>query len=391
MTASAGARAPDQPWAILAAMTATAAAGLLYVQSLFILPLERDLGLGRADLGLVASISLITFTAGAMLFPAFLVRLGRGGAIVLAFALMAGGHLLFAVLPGPWMLRLGYGACFGFGSGLGYGLALSVAAGLSDRRRALGIGLALGAFALSGIVLPFLLGSWIATVPVTSAFTAIGCAVLAAGLLCLALSRCDTPGAPSEAAAAVVVPPPDRAFLLLTAIFFLICFIGLAVISHIAAIAVSLEQPGLAASAMTLGYLPGSLFGSLLADRYGERLSLTALCLLALGGVLALMSGLPALILTGAVMSGAALGGSGSVLPMLIGKRYGAELIPVFYGRMLLAYGLGGLIAPGVAGLIFAKAQSYTPFLALCVILAGLALVLAAVLRRSLAPPDITP
>ncbi|MEQ1943491.1 hypothetical protein ABMA32_13835 [Mesorhizobium sp. VNQ89] len=69
---------------------------------------------------------------------------------------------------------------------MAYGLALSLAASMPARVRAKAIGLAMGAFALSGIVLPVALGTWIATAAPDAAFWRIGIVVLVVGALCLA-------------------------------------------------------------------------------------------------------------------------------------------------------------------------------------------------------------
>ena len=69
------------------------------------------------------------------------------------------------------------------------------------------------------------------------------------------------------------------------------------------------------------------------------------------------------------------LGGVGSIMPVLIGIRYGATNIPRLFGRMIIGYGLAGLIAPGIAGMLFVSAQSYTPMLFLCIVMTVLSLI----------------
>jgi OFA family oxalate/formate antiporter-like MFS transporter len=374
---------------LTAAILANGAAGLLYVWSLFILPIEAAQGLNRADLGLISSAALISFTVGASIMPAILARVGRIAVAVFAFALIAGGHLVVGLWPSWLALLLGYGLAFGAGSGIAYGFALSLAASLPARIRARGIGVAMGAFALSGILLPIILGNWISVTAPHVAFLRIGLFVLAVGVLCvLALLRVEgegagdseAPGRPTNAPLAV-----DRPFLILSLIFFLICFTGLAVISQAAAIASAsgIASSGFAATALTLGYLCGSLFGAPLAERLGERPILIVLGLLTLIGALAMFSGVQAALLPAAALIGMAFGGSGSIMPVLLGLRYGAANISRLYGRMIIAYGLAGLIAPGVAGLLFQSAQSYAPVLGLCAALAAFAIGAAMVIGGS--------
>ena len=369
------------------AILANGAAGLLYVWSLFILPIEASLGLGRADMGMISSLALISFTVGASVMPAFLARIGRLGVACLAFALIAGGHLVFGIWPSWAALALGYGVGFGAGSGTAYAFALSLAAALPAHVRAVAIGVAMGAFALSGILLPVTLGGWIASAAPGSAFVRIGIVVLVVGLLCvLAVLASGASRRDHEAQTlAGTAPRMDRPFLVLAMIFFMLCFIGLAVISHAAAMAASagIPAPGYAASALTLGYLAGSILGAPIAERLGERRVLMALGALALVGTLAMFAASAAVFFAGAALVGITFGGSGSIMPVLLGLRYGAEHISRLYGRLIIAYGLAGLVAPDIAGRLFDRAQSYAPTIGLCAVLALTAIVAPLLLERS--------
>lgn len=371
---------------LIAAVLANGTAGLLYVWSLFILPIETALALDRADLGLVSSLTLISFTAGVSVMPSILSRIGRLPTAVLAFALMGGGHLVFGFWQGKGALLAGYGLGFGAGSGLAYGFALSLAASLPDRLRAVAIGLAMGAFALSGIVLPFFLGDWIAATEPAIAFLRIGAFAVGVGFLCvMALLAAGAARVSMSTSAAATAPQPlDRPFLLLSAIFFLVCFSGLAVVSQAAAMAADagIAPAGYAAAALTIGYVVGSLAGAPLAERMGEGRILLGLGALALAGAVAILTGSKTVLFLGVALIGITFGGSGSIMPVLLGLRYGAGNITRLYGKMIVAYGLAGLIAPAVAGLLYNSARSYAPTLSLCIAASLLVIVVALRLGR---------
>ena len=370
-----------------AAVLANGAAGLLYVWSLFILPIEAAMTLNRADLGLISSLALISFTLGVSVLPIILAWIGRIPVAILAFVLISGGHIVFGVSSSWSALAVGYGFGFGTGSGLAYGFALSLAASLPDRIRAVSIGLALGAFALSGIVLPVILGNWISATAPSAAFLRIGIAALAVGTLCVmalaavsgANRKCEE--TPQSRPVPISV---DRPFLILALIFFFICFNGLAVVSQAAAIAgtAGISSAGYAATALTLGYLAGSLLGAPLAEQVGEQIVLLVLGSLSFLGALAMLMHPPAVLFLGATLIGLTFGGAGSIMPVLLGLRYGAANISPLYGRMIIAYGLAGLIAPGAAGLLFESAQSYGPLLGLCAAIAVLSIAFTIVLER---------
>lgn len=371
---------------LIAAVLANGTAGLLYVWSLFILPIETALELDRADLGLVSSLTLISFTTGVSVMPSILSRIGRLPTAILAFALMGGGHLAFGLWQSKGALLVGYGLGFGAGSGLAYGFALSLAASLPDRFRAVAIGLAMGAFALSGIVLPFFLGDWIAATEPAIAFLRIGTFAVGVGFLCIMvlLAAGSAHVSMSTSTAAAPPQPLDRPFLLLSVIFFLICFSGLAVVSQAAAMAADagIAQAGYAAAALTIGYVIGSLAGAPLAERMGEGRILLGLGALALAGAVAILTGSKTVLFLGVALIGFTFGGSGSIMPVLLGLRYGAGNITRLYGKMIIAYGLAGLIAPAVAGLLYNSVRSYTPTLSLCIAASLLAVVMALRLGR---------
>lgn len=370
---------------LTAAVLANGAAGLLYTWSLFIIPIEGALGLNRADLGLISSVALVSFTMGVMILPIIVYRIEKLYTAILAFALMAAGHLIFGISSSWISLILGYGLGFGVGSGLAYGFALSLASSLPAGIRALSIGLSLGAFALSGIVLPIVLGNWISTTAPGAAFMRIGIATLFVGVLCSsALVGAAGVVRISDKRALPLSRPIsiDKPFLILSLILFLICFAGLAVVSQATAIATAagITAAGYATTALTVGYLAGSLIGAPFAEQSGERNTLLLLSIFTFLGLLAMITQSQIFLFIGSILTGLTLGGVGSIMPVLLGKRYGANNISRLFGRMIIGYGLAGLIAPGIAGMLFVSAQSYTPALVLCIAMtvfsltAGLAL-----------------
>jgi MFS transporter, OFA family, oxalate/formate antiporter len=309
---------------LTAAVLANGAAGLLYTWSLFIIPIEGALGLNRADLGLISSVALVSFTMGVMILPIIVYRIEKLYTAILAFALMAAGHLIFGISSSWISLILGYGLGFGVGSGLAYGFALSLASSLPAGIRALSIGLSLGAFALSGIVLPIVLGNWISTTAPGAAFMRIGIATLFVGVLCSsALVGAAGVVRISDKRALPLSRPIsiDKPFLILSLILFLICFAGLAVVSQATAIATAagITAAGYATTALTVGYLAGSLIGAPFAEQSGERNTLLLLSIFTFLGLLAIITQSQVFLYIGSILTGLTLGGVGSIMPVLLG------------------------------------------------------------------------
>lgn len=338
--------------------------GVLYLWGLFLLPLETATGHSRAELSLVAAIALVGFTIGVVLHSALLRLLGFSGVAVVAFLLAGGGHLLFAVFPVYPALIVGYGIAFGVGSGIGYGLALALASSVENSRRGLAIGIVMASFALSGILLPLIVGSLITSTPPSLVFGVIGAAMLVVGLVVYAFLRHQTSGElsvlPSPVASEVWL---SRRLITLGTIFFSICFVGLMAVAHGTAMAaangLSSRSIELMPTTLMLGYLSGSLFGGKLVETVKGPIAVTATSLIAFGGLWFIDSKANGAALLGASVIGATFGASASLMPMVIGEQYGRDQIGPIYSKLIIAYGLAGLLAPWTTGLLFGATGSY--------------------------------
>jgi MFS family permease len=144
-----------------------------------------------------------------------------------------------------------------------------------------------------------------------------------------------------------------------------------------------------ATTALTVGYLAGSLIGAPFAERSGERNALLSLSIFTFLGLLAIITQLQVFLFIGSILTGLTLGGVGSIMPVLLGIRYGATNISRLFGRMIIGYGLAGLTAPGIAGLLFVSAQSYTPTLVLCIAMTALSLTAGLALRKLTIKQDV--
>jgi MFS family permease len=368
------------------------AMGVIYVWSIFLLPLEAELQVERAALSLIPALALVGFTIGMVVHDQLLRYFGKIGFAILAFGLAAGGHMLYAQVPSYWGLLIGYGICFGFGSGLGYGLALALATGTESRTRPLAVGITMASFALSGIVLPTLFGPLIAGAPTATSFSVISLAMVCASVLVvfvLFLSpdiRSDV-SIRSGALPRQTFPIYSTSFFYLAIIFFLISCVGLLIVSQISGILTSNGLPrrsvDFGPSLFTIGYLLGSLFGGNVVQLLGGRWSLALSGLVAGLGLLGLSTGIIPLALGGAALVGLTFGGSASLMPVLIGEQFGADRIGAVYGRLMISYGLAGLLAPWLSGLLFSATGSYFAAMATGLTMCALIIVLSYLLKDS--------
>lgn len=363
--------------------------GIMYAWSLFILPLERELGMTRAELSAAPSFAIGFFTLGMLLHKAILFRLSYRGAALFAFGLASGGHLLFALWPSVLTLVVGYGVIFGFGVGLGYGLALEMAQFVQDRGRAIAIGVIVSSFALSGAVISAVFASAILSTPPQTVFLWIALLYIAVGgwvgAKMIRQSPADTTADDVSADNQFAVIA-SAGFLMMAFCFFCICFAGLLSIAHIAAI---LKEKGfhygliaLGVVLLNLGYILGSLFGGKTVEWLKGRAALLSASVLMLLALLSMYSGGVAIVIAATFTIGLIFGASASLVPVLIGYEFGSAKIGQIYGYMIFAYGLAGSIAPWFGGALYTYAGSYFAPLTCAALLAASSVIVALIFVR---------
>jgi MFS transporter, OFA family, oxalate/formate antiporter len=111
----------QRPWAGVAAMTVlTLPLGSIYAFSVFLKPIETELGLPRSALSLVFGLATIGFTIG-MNLASSLYRLASPPVLIMAAAaLAAAGIELTSLARGLPLLLLGYSVCFGASGGTAF-------------------------------------------------------------------------------------------------------------------------------------------------------------------------------------------------------------------------------------------------------------------------------
>src|ERR1700674_1120495 len=80
---------------LIVACLINAAMGLLYIWSLFLLPLESSLSVERSTLSIAPALALVTFTCGMAVHDRLLLALSLRAFVLVSFALCGGGHILF--------------------------------------------------------------------------------------------------------------------------------------------------------------------------------------------------------------------------------------------------------------------------------------------------------
>ena len=383
---------------LVVACVINASMGIIYVWSLFLFPLEEFLNISRSALSLVPAFALASFTVGMVVHDRLLRKMNFRYFAVVSFGLAGGGHLLFALGGGFGSLLIGYGFFFGFGAGLGYGLALALVTRMPTSVRGTAMGFVMAAFAISGVGLSSLLATPIEQFDRTRSFMIIGIIIVILGVGVAS----QLPESYNLHSMTAMVPTRqstfkelvDLRFLKLGLVFFFICYTGLTMVAHATGIVssrgLSPTSVGLAPGIFTFGYIIGSATGGRLVEAFSGRTTLVLSNVLASVGLIILLLPPSPFLLVGALVIGVVFGGSASLMPVLVGEQYGVDRIGEVYGKLMIAYGTAGLIAPWVSGQFFSATGSYTLSItigiAMCV--AGILLGLSLKKYRSAEPTD---
>jgi MFS transporter, OFA family, oxalate/formate antiporter len=351
---------------VAAATALNAPLGSLYAFSVFLDPLERLLGLSRADLAFVFALAAAGFGVGMNVSPA-VFGIAPTSWLVLGCALASSlGIALAATAPGLIQLAIGYGVLFGAGGGAAYILAQQTVNLAVTRRRGLVNGYVVALYPAGAMIAAPLFGWSIRAWGVRATLAGLA-AVLATtgGLSAWLIARS---GVALQAGGAGAAPSADErrrvVFWRLSLVFFLAASAGLMVLSQAAGIIAAYGgATGLAISGTTF------IAGSIALARLGGGWMvdwLTIPAVAAAAHALALAGNLTLTLWPGPAVSVLAL--------TLVGLGYGlisgltAAAVAVYwrralYGRMAsriyIAWCAAAVILPIVAGRLFDLTQSY--------------------------------
>jgi len=369
-------------------MLVTFVLGSVHAFSVLLAPLELQLGLPRSQISLIYSFALVAITLSVTLGYRIYGLLPASWLVLLTGAVAAAGLGLAATASGWWALFAGYSLAFGISNGIGYGFCLQLAGRVMPARMGSAMGAVTAAYAVGSILFAQLIAWRIAAASVGAAFAAIAvvvllCTILAAFVMRFSGARYGDSG--------VFEPDPRHRlerrslwqfwFAYLTGVF-----AGLMAIGHAAGIALArgADIELSTATAMTVGI--GSALGGFVAGWLVDRwplsrflVGLPLLSTLALLGIGATNIGAQAtLALLGVV--GFCYGSIIAIYPVAIADRFGQHG-PQAYGRVFLAWGFAGLVAPWSAGFIFDRFADYQPALLIAAAVALLSAISAGIFR----------
>lgn len=373
-------------WVIVAvgALAGAATFGVVQTFSVFLPPLQQELGASRAALSLAFSVNMLVFGASSVLGGALVDRYGTRRLAAAGGMLFGLGMLLAAGSGSAGQLILTFGGIAGSGIGGLHGPLQYLTARWFDRRKGLALGILPAGASLGTVVLSPLAEALIRWRGWRMTFVVLGL-VAAAAILSAVPLLVESPeafglrpdGAPAanpSAPASAPSPWTNRAALRTPAFWTLLgtwyccCTSHSGPLVHVAAHARDVGAGARWAAGMLSAFGASSFAGRIglgvLADRIGGRptligsLAAQSLLVIAFGGTRQ-----PWALMLLFVAFGVAYGGVFAQYPVILREYFGATRVGAVYGAAMGVNALAMASGPFLAGLVHDVTGTYqVPF-----------------------------
>jgi len=345
------------PGTLVSAAVICFCAGGLYGWSALIPVIETKFEGSTEQSGLVFSIAIVAFSLAVIILPRFPPRFhglqgcvvfGLCGAMCLVVAMMASTYLLFLLAFG-----LGFGVC----SGAIYINALTTAA--HTARPAVITPLLVASFGMGGAVFGLVwrvlvLQGWGALALLSLVISLVGACL--AGYIVNRRSAPIVKVAKESLSVPLTVVQPT-VFILLWFSFSLGSVGGLMVLGLAGKIIDSIGATAAITSTAIVGAAIGNTVGRLSVSGFNfviqpVNTALLAAGVAAIGLIIMGTSASPWLVVIGLIIVATGYGAVASTIPALVSSIYGKENFARVFSFVFTAWGLAGLIAPWLAGVI---------------------------------------
>jgi OFA family oxalate/formate antiporter-like MFS transporter len=348
--------------------------GSVYAYSVFKVPVQNLFKIGAFDGGL-PFMFFIAFFAGIFPFSGRLLeKIGPKKLGILGGAIVGLGWILSGIIPGMapniWTLVMTYGVIAGAGVGLSYSGPIQVATRWFPDKKGLAVGLTVAGFGGSPFVSAYIASNLINAAGVLSTFLYLGIAFLIIVIL-LALplkfpaAGWKPAGWSPKAGAATIGADLDSSQMAKSSSFWglFICFIigslaGLMAIGISSPVATGIIKLDAATAATLVGVFAifngggRPLFGWItdkITPRYAAVISFIIIILASIGMMFA-GPGTSALYIACFAGFWLCLGGWLAIAPTSTATFFGIKFNARNYGIMLLAYGIGAILANFISG-----------------------------------------
>lgn len=366
--------------------------GIIYVWSVFVLPVSTHLDWAVDSVKLTSSFMLCCFVLGILLGGKLQARVGTQRVILAGGLLMAAGLLAASFVPAsaPWLLYIAYGVCGGFGVGMAYNANITSAQKWFPQKRGLATGVSVCAFGFSAVIFAPLVEALTNAYGIVATFRILAAVFAVAALLLFSFVKLPPAAATAGAAGGAAGPKQyttseilkTRAFycialslMLGTAAYFLLnpSFKTLAAARGLSGrIGTALVMITGVANAL------GRLTMPVLSDRIGRNWAAMAILLLTAACSVLLVFAQGALFIAVVAVIAFCYGGYSGVYPLITADHFGLTHLGANYGAVMVGFAIAALCAPTLIGLIGSETARFIAVAVLALIGALLVWVLMA-------------
>lgn len=365
----------NHQWAILAAgIILMLCSGLIFAWSVFVAPIESDLGFNRSQTSLVFTIALSVSILGQISAGIIAARKSPRVSLVITSILLLVGFIGAAKIHSLGGLYVFYGVIAGMGIGMSYNTVLATVVKHFPHRSSFATGLLLMGFGMGGMVFGSLTTSLMLAIGWRNTFIAIGllfAALHIAGSFIMKAPTAEQIGN-YPGVTAIDVHPMQMIrkgnFLCLFGWSVLISGSALMIIAHAAPcaseIGASVQIAALASGIISVFNGCSRVVFGYLYDRHGHRVVMAIISATLLIGTAAItvayQNRIIPLLLVGFGLLGMTEGGGPPTVASYIKEKYGLKYLGVNIGILNLHMIAASLLGPMIAGAIQTHYGSYS-------------------------------
>ncbi len=332
--------------------------GVLYIWSIFVVPVTDYFAMDTADVKLTSSFMLCFFVVGILFGGKFQVKYTTQKTVLIGGILLALAMFSSAALPQNMgvLIYFTYGVMGGFGVGMAYNAIISTAQRNFPDKRGLATGISVCTFGFSTVIFAPLIENLSKILGLQMTFISLGGIFIVATIACFSFISMPKEVANVSAVASSEGDVSTKEMLKTSSFYFitLAMMFGISVyfILNPSFKSLSLDR-GLSDGMATLMIMLtgvsnalGRLFFPLLSDKIGR--SLTAMLEIGITamGALLLIFATEYLLMVVIIAIAFCFGGISGTFPLITGKLFGLKNVGSNYGCVMVGFSVAALLFP---------------------------------------------
>ena len=340
--------------------------GIIYVWSVFVLPVSEYFKWEASSVKLTSSFMLCCFVLGILIGGKLQVKIGTSKIVLFGGLFMAAGMLLTSFIPitAPWLIYISYGILGGFGVGMAYNAIISCAQSWFVHKRGLATGISVCTFGFSTVLFAPVVELLIKEFSLIATFRILAAAFfLVTILLFKFITMPENISNQKKSAAVLNTKQYTTSEVIKTPAFYMIMFSMMFLTSSYFILNPSFKtfalERGMDANIGTVLVMLtgvanalGRLAVPLLADKIGREKAVITIILATAVSTAALCFATGPLFMIAVAIIAFCYGGSSGVYPLVTADYFGIKNIGSNYGAVMIGFACSALCFPIIIGLI---------------------------------------